>query len=214
MGWPDTRELQVPITSHQVLPATFYQRPAEVVARDLLGCRLLRRWRGIDLVCRIVETEAYLPERDAASHAHRGRTRRNDPMFGPAGRAYVYFIYGMYDMLNVVCDSPDVPSAVLLRAAQPLDGAEHMQRWRGVRRVEDIANGPGKLCRALRISRSLNRHVLWRSPLWILSGGLSADESIARSRRIGVSYAGTDASLPLRFFIRDHPHVSPHRQTG
>jgi DNA-3-methyladenine glycosylase len=200
----------VPSASQRILPAAFYRRPADVVARALLGCLLVRRWRGVELVCRIVETEAYLPDTDAASHAHRGRTRRNAPMFGPAGHAYVYFIYGMYDMLNVVCDAEEVPSAVLLRAAQPLQGVSWMQRWRGVARPHDIANGPGKLCRALRVTRGLNRHALWRPPLWIRSGGLSAGEVVETSARIGVHYAGEDASLPLRFFIRDHPHVSLH----
>lgn len=200
--------------ARDILPAAFYRRAADVVARDLLGCRLVRRWRGVELVCRIVETEAYLPHDDAASHAWRGRTVRNAPMFGPAGYAYVYFIYGMYDMLNVVCDDLDVPSAVLLRAAQPLQEVARMQRWRGVRRPHEVANGPGKLCRAMRVTRALNRHALWRPPLWILSGGLHPQESIATSARIGVAYAGSDAALPLRYFIRDHAHVSPQRQPG
>lgn len=196
------------------LTVTFYARPADKVARALLGCHLVRRWRNVDLVARIVETEAYLPGADAASHANRGRTARNAPMFGDPGHAYVYFIYGMYDMLNVVCDAPGVPSAVLIRAAEPCQGVERMMRWRRVRHPQDIANGPGKLCRAMRIQRSLNRHRLMEPPLWIVPGELRTHESIQVSARVGVAYAGEDARLPLRFFIRDHPHVSPGRPSA
>lgn len=196
------------------LAPTFYARPADVVAPALLGCHLVRRWRGVALVSRIVETEAYLPGADAASHANRGRTPRNAPMFGAPGHAYVYFIYGMYDMFNVVCDAPGVPSAVLIRAAEPVGEVDRMLRWRRVRQVHDIANGPGKLCRAMRITRSLNRHDLQESPLWIASGALQAREVVQVSARIGVAYAGEDAHLPLRFFIRDHRHVSAAQPPG
>jgi DNA-3-methyladenine glycosylase len=196
------------------LSAAFYARPAEVVAPALLGSVLVRRWRQFELVSRIVETEAYLPGTDAASHANRGRTVRNAPMFGSAGHAYVYFIYGMYDMLNIVCDAPGVPSAVLIRAAEPLQEIDRMRRWRQVRREHHIANGPGKLCQAMRITRRLNRHRLQDAPLWIVAGDLRAGESVQVSARVGVAYAGADASLPLRFFIADHPHVSPGRHSA
>lgn len=192
----------------RALAADFYARPADTVARDLLGCQIVRRWRGFELVCRIVETEAYLPGRDAASHANRGRTARNAPMFGAAGQAYVYFIYGMYDMLNVVCDAPGVPAAVLLRAAEPLQEVPRMRRWRRVHHDWQIANGPGKLCQAMRVTRTLNTHPLRDAPLQIVPGGLQPGEKVAVSARIGVGYAGEDAFLPLRFFIDDHPHVS------
>lgn len=198
----------------RALQEDFYARPADRVARDLLGCRLVRRWHGVDLVCRIVETEAYLPGRDAASHANRGRTVRNAPMFGAPGQAYVYFIYGMYDMLNVVCEKPGVPAAVLLRAAEPLQEVPRMQRWRRVRHDWQVANGPGKLCQAMRITRVLNTHPLRNVPLQIVPGKLRHGEHVGVSGRIGVAYAGQDAFLPLRFFIRDHPHVSRVRPAG
>jgi len=204
----------MPIRWSIPLELPFYERPADVVAPALLGCLLVRRWRGVELVSRIVETEAYLPGADAASHANRGRTPRNAPMFGPAGRAYVYFIYGMYDMFNVVCDADGVPAAVLVRACEPVQGADRMMHWRGVRQDHDIANGPGKLCRAMRITRSLNRHDLRRAPLWIAPGELQPREAVERSGRIGVAYAGEDAHLPLRFFIRGHRHVSRGQPLG
>ena len=204
----------MPVPWSKPLASAFYARPADLVAPALLGCLLVRRWRGVELVSRIVETEAYLPGADAASHANRGRTPRNAPMFGVAGRAYVYFIYGMYDMFNVVCDAAGVPAAVLVRACEPVQGIDRMMRWRGVRRVHDIANGPGKLCRAMRITRSLNRHDLRQAPLWIAPGELPAHEVVERSGRIGVAYAGADARLPLRFFIRDHRHVSRGQPLG
>lgn len=198
----------------QALPVGFYERSADVVARQLLGCLLVRRWRRMHLVSRIVETEAYLPGSDAASHANRGRTPRNAVMFGPAGHAYIYLIYGMYDMLNVVCEAENVPAAVLIRAAEPLEQVQHMMRWRNVRQVRQIANGPGKLCQAMRVTRNLNRHRLQEVPLWILPGELHKQETVQVSARIGVAYAGEDAQLPLRFFIGDHPHVSPGRPSG
>lgn len=198
------------------LPASFYRRPAEKVAAELLGCLLVRRLpaspagRAAELlVGRIVETEAYVGETDRASHAHAGRTTRNAPMYGPAGRAYVYFIYGMYDMMNVVCQRAGIPEAVLLRALEPVQGLEAMRRRRpAARRDADLASGPGKLCRALGITRPLNGADLRGEVLWIVRGTLHPGERIARGPRVGVDYAGADARRPLRFWIDGDPHVS------
>src|SRR5437667_11863719 len=106
----------------KILTHSFYNRPAIDVARDLIGKILVRRTRGKELRARIVETEAYIGPHDLACHSSKGRTARTDVMFGPTGRAYVYFIYGMYEMFNIVCGHEGSAQAVLLRAAEPLDG--------------------------------------------------------------------------------------------
>ncbi len=190
----------------------FYDRSAEIVAERLLGCVLVRRWtqgRATHVLAgRIVETEAYVGEADRASHAHAGRTARNAVMYGPAGHAYVYFIYGMYDMMNVVCRGPGRPEAVLIRALEPVAGLETMRLLRPSRRDRDIASGPGKLCRALAITRALNGSALNGAPLWIERGRPRRAESVGRGPRIGVEYAGPDALRHLRFFLHGNPHVS------
>ena len=190
------------------LALSFYDRGAEVVARELLGCVLCRRAGSQVLTGRIVETEAYVGQADRACHAWCGRTLRNTVMFGPPGHAYVYFIYGMYDMLNVVCQPPGQPEAVLLRAVQPLQGIAAMRRRRGSVSPTRLANGPGKLCRAFAIGRRDNGADLRGRWLWIAPGRLHDGERIATSPRIGVDYAGADALRPLRFYIADNPHVS------
>lgn len=198
------------------LPYLFYSRPAEKVAVDLLGCLLVRRMaaangRGPGEVIggRIVETEAYVGEDDRACHAHAGRTARNAVMYGRPGHAYVYFIYGMYDMMNVVCQPEGVPEAVLLRALAPELGLDAMRRRRpAARRDSHLASGPGKLCRALAITRALNGADLKGRELWIVRGGLRPGERVAHGPRIGVGYAGLDAARPLRFWIEGDPHVS------
>jgi DNA-3-methyladenine glycosylase len=195
--------------SQAALPRHFYARQADEVARELLGCVLFRRYRRSLLAGRIVETEAYVGEEDQACHARSGRTKRNAVMYGPPGHAYVYFIYGMYDMLNVVCQPEGTPEAVLLRALEPLDGGDTMRRLRGVAgHPKRLADGPGKLCRALSVTRRQNGIDLLGEQLWIASGTLEASESVQRSARIGVDYAGPDATRLLRFFIAGNAHLS------
>ena len=195
-----------------LLPRSFYRRPADRVALDLLGCSVVRRLDGVCLVGRIVETEAYVGMDDLACHAASGRTARNDVMFGPPGYAYVYFVYGMHHMLNVVCQPRGVPEAVLVRALEPRAGIERMRARRRVRRDTEIASGPGKVCRALGVTRAHNGADLRGADLWIEPGTLAADESVLRGPRIGVDYAGADALRPLRFFIAANPHVSKPRR--
>ena len=209
------------------LSHTFYNASASKVARNLLGCWLVHRPRGNGrlLIGRIVETEAYVGERDRACHAHAGRTARNAVMYGPPGHAYVYFIYGMYDMLNVVCQPTGVPEAVLIRALEPLEGVEIMRRrhrmGRGanrtrrdpiVRRVQSdtqLASGPGKLCRVFGLTRRVHDGIdLAGGVLWIASAPRRRGERIVRGPRIGVDYAGPDAVRPLRFWLDGNPHVS------
>jgi len=191
------------------LPRAFYARPAVLVARDLLGCVLVHQVEDEALVAgRIVETEAYVGERDRACHAHAGRTRRNATMYGPPGHAYVYFVYGMHDMLNVVCREPGEPEAVLVRAVAPLAGQESMRSRRRQAADRDLARGPGRLCRAFAVTRAHDGTDLCRGALWIAQGSLAPRERVARSARIGVEYAGPDARRLLRFYVEGDSHVS------
>jgi len=182
------------------------------VARDLLGRYLVRRIDGERLVLRIVETEAYLGFDDPASHAFGGRrTARTEVMYEAGGVAYVYLIYGMHHCMNVVTGSSGRASAVLLRAGGALEGGEAMLRRRGLGRAPrrgDIAGGPGKICSALGIDRSLTGSDLTRGELRVSSGQPVSRAEIISGPRVGVDYAGEAASWPLRFAIRGHPEVS------
>ncbi len=199
------------------LPPSFYRRPAETVARDLLGRWLVREVEGELLVLRLVEVEAYLGAPDRASHAWGGRrSPRNASLYLPGGRAYVYFIYGMHWCLNAVTGEADVGSAVLLRAGEPVAGEERMRRHRGrpapaPPRPGDVAGGPGKLCQALAIDRACDGLRLDRGPLRLTAGEPVAPERVATGPRIGVAYAGEAAAWPLRFAVAGNLHVSRPR---
>jgi DNA-3-methyladenine glycosylase len=197
------------------LPLSFYRRPAEIVARDLLGRYLVRELEGERLVLRLVEVEAYLGAPDRASHAWDGRrTPRNESLYLPGGHAYVYFIYGMHYCLNAVTGEGGVGSAVLLRAGAPVEGEERMAENRGwTKKVRpgDLAGGPGKICQALGIGRELDGVLLDRPPLSITKGEPVGEELIVASPRIGVDYAGEAAGWPLRFSVRGEPDVSRPR---
>jgi DNA-3-methyladenine glycosylase len=183
-----------------ILQQPFYNRPTLQVARDLLGKKLVRRLDGCDLSGIIVETEAYLGRTDSACHAHRGRTQRNDVMFGPPGCAYVYFTYGMHYLLNLVTEEKDVPCAVLLRALFPVAGIDRMlaRRKRG---GKELTNGPAKLCQALAIDKSFNGWDLTRGKqLWVEDGFVLAPGAIITTPRIGIDYAAPeDRAAPWRF---------------
>ena len=192
------------------LPLSFYRRPADEVARELLGRWIVRDLDGERLVLRIVEAEAYLGAPDRASHAWGGRrTARNESLYLPGGFAYVYFIYGMHWCLNAVTGEKDTGGAVLIRAGEPIEGIERMVENRG--RPKDIATGPGKLCQALGIDRALDGHRLDQPPLTITRGEPVGVEEIAAGPRVGVDYAGEAAAWPLRFAVRGNPHVSKPR---
>ncbi len=197
------------------LPVAFYRRDVTAVARDLLGRFLVRRLGGERLVLRLVETEAYLGAPDRASHAWGGRrTARNASLYLPGGYAYVYFIYGMHFCLNAVAGGRDEGGAVLLRAGEPVAGAERMAALRRLTRPPrpgDLAGGPGKLCRALAIDRTLDGAPLYRGELTLTAGEPAAPAEIAAGPRVGVDYAGTAAAWPLRFALRGNPHVSRPR---
>jgi DNA-3-methyladenine glycosylase len=193
------------------LPADFYARETELVARDMLGAIL--ECHSPEGVCagRIVETEAYLGEHDPACHAAVGRTARTLPLYGPPGTAYVYFIYGMHWCVNAVTREEGLPSAVLVRALEPLDGIELMRRRRpGARRVEELTNGPARLCRALGITGVHNGLSLQHPPLVVRRGRPVPDDAVAVTRRVGITKA---AEWPLRWLVRDNAFVSARGPT-
>src|SRR4030095_2211918 len=153
------------------LPRSFYERSTVVVAKQLLGKYLVRKHPKGNTVGRIVETEAYVGPQDLACHASKGRTARTEVMFGPAGHAYVYFIYGFYNMLNLVTERQDHPAAVLIRAAEPVTGIHLMESRRRNGALRNLASGPGKLCQAFGIDRSLNGADLCGSVLFVEDRG-------------------------------------------
>lgn len=180
------------------LPESFYARPALVVARELLGTLLVVDEGGGRRVGRIVETEAYVGEHDLACHAAKGLTPRTEVMFGPAGRAYVYLIYGMHHCFNVVTDTPGVGAAVLVRAVEPVEGLPPDAR----------TDGPGRVCKALGLTLAHNRRELSSGGLHLLPGAPVPEARVARGPRIGVDYAGAWAAEPFRLWVRDSRHVS------
>lgn len=193
----------------KILPRAFYNRDTEIVARELLGSILecdadQGRASGI-----IVETEAYIGEHDGACHAAAGRTKRTEPLYGPPGNAYVYFIYGMHWCINAVTRAEGLPSAVLIRALEPLEGVDLMRDRRPLARTErDLANGPGKLCAALGIDKRMNGLSLQRRPVVIRAGNSIHDRDVVTGPRIGITQA---ADWPLRYFVRDNRFVSRTR---
>jgi DNA-3-methyladenine glycosylase len=194
------------------LPRGFYARPPTEVAPDLLGRLLVRReLDGTRLVVRIVETEAY-DEGDPASHSFRGPTARNEVMFGGAGRLYVYFTYGMHFCMNVVTGVKGRGSAVLLRAAEPVEGFDVMRRRRGTSDMRRLCSGPARLCDALAVGRPENGVDLVRGGgVWLLEGDPPGRGSILRTTRVGVR---NGAEREWRFLIRDDPFVSRRPATG
>jgi DNA-3-methyladenine glycosylase len=189
------------VTRRKRLALSFYDRPALVVARELLGQVLVHVVDGRRLAGRIVETEAYVGEQDLACHAAKGRTARTEVLYGPPGRAYVYFIYGMYYCFNVVTEPEGVAAAVLVRALEPLEGIAPALSTRG----------PGRLCRALHVTRAQNREPLTGPALFIESAPPVPRQRVRRGPRIGVDYAGKWAVKPFRFWIFGNPHVSGPR---
>lgn len=178
------------------LPRRFYDRDTVTVAQELLGKCLVRRTAAGVLAGRIVEAEAYLGPHDLAAHSARGRTARTEVMFGPPGHAYVYLIYGMYHCMNVVTQAEGIASAVLLRALEP------------VANLAGRTQGPGLLCRAMGIDRSLNGHDLLSDDFFVADDGHIRTRAIVKRPRIGVDYAGHWAKRLLRFYIRDNPWIS------
>lgn len=189
------------------LGRSFYERYTPTVAKDLLGCVLVRVIDGVGLSGRIVETEAYRGSSDPASHAYRGRTRRNEVMFGPPGHAYVYFIMGAHFCLNLTTEQEGSPAAVLIRALEPIRGLELMKRNRRSKDIGRLTSGPGNLTRALAIDRELNGEDVVISERLFLESGEKAAE-IGVSSRVGV---GSGKSAKWRFFVKSSRFVSKGR---
>ncbi|MES2180263.1 MAG: DNA-3-methyladenine glycosylase [Gemmatimonadota bacterium] len=188
------------------LPKCFYDRPTEIVARELLGAVLECTTPDGMTRARIVETEAYTGPEDPACHAAAGLTRRTAHLFGPPGAAYVYLIYGMYWCVNAVTREAGHGSAVLVRAVAPIQGVELMRRRRPrVRTDRDLTNGPGKLCLAMGIDGTMSGTSLRTGPVIIRAGESIDDAQVVVTPRIGISKA---AEWPLRFFVKEDPFVS------
>lgn len=196
----------------QILNQEFYTRDSLEVAKDLLGKILVREEDGIIGKFRIVETEAYRGILDKGAHAYGGkRTDRTKPMYEMGGITYIYLIYGMYNCLNIVTNEMDNPQCVLIRAVEPLDekALEMCKKYRRIKsnKLKDLTNGPGKLCKALSIDRSLNAHsVIDKGPIYIIEG--TSPEKIVQDKRINIDYAEEYKDVEWRFYIEGNLFVS------
>jgi DNA-3-methyladenine glycosylase len=194
------------------LPRAFYERGTLTVARALLNKRLVRRNGRAMLIGRIVEVEAYGGRNDPASHAYRGRTPRNMPMFGDSGHAYIYFTYGSHYCLNVTTQPAGRAGAVLIRAVEPLNGLDVMKRLRPSVAELQLTNGPGKLTKTLGIDKSFNEIDLTRhGPLFITNAGSESSFVIERSPRIGITLG---IERLWRFYIKSNQYVSRSKFTS
>ncbi|WP_344328043.1 DNA-3-methyladenine glycosylase [Streptomyces macrosporus] len=196
------------------LPRDFFHRPVLEVAPDLLGRVLVRTTEDGPVELRLTEVEAYAGRIDPGSHAYRGRTERNAVMFGPPGHAYVYFTYGMWHCLNLVCDGEGTASGVLLRAGEVVRGREWARKRRPkARNDNELAKGPARLATALGVDRALNGTDVCgndpEAPLRILTGTPVPAHRIRTGPRTGVG--GEGAAHPWRYWIADDPTVSPYR---
>jgi DNA-3-methyladenine glycosylase len=193
------------------LGISFYKRPDVVqIARELLGKVLVTQFDGEKTSGRIVETEAYAGSHDRASHAFRGKTPRTEVMFGEGGRAYVYLCYGIHQMFNIVTNINGIPHAILLRAVEPVEGIDIMLRRTGKKHLDQtLTRGPGNVGKAFGFHTSQCGSLLTSEEIYIGDDKFKlTDDMIGISPRIGVAYAGEDALLPYRFFIRGNKFVS------
>lgn len=200
------------------LPREFYSRPTLDVAKDLLGKYLVYRGEeGKKTVCKIVEVEGYIGAIDKAAHSYNNRiTKRTKVMFGAAGYAYVYLIYGMYHCLNVVTQKEGEGSAVLIRAAEPVEGLEIMAQNRYnkpyneliKREIKNITNGPGKLCKAMGITIKDNGIDLLGMKMYITEGEKRERFEVVTTKRINIDYAEEAVHFPWRYYIKDNAYVS------
>ncbi len=194
-----------------------FARPAESLARSLLGCTLVRVTDdGVRLAGRIVETEAYCGPEDQAAHSRNGhRSARNEVMYGKPGLAYVYFTYGMHHCMNVVCGAVDEPVAVLLRALEPVEGIGRMFVNRaGAKprkhplRERDLCSGPARLCQAMEIDLGLNGLDLTSDKRMWIEPREEPPADVVNTTRVGIGEAGEWVEAPLRWYIGDSAHVS------
>nr|WP_302599378.1 DNA-3-methyladenine glycosylase [uncultured Cellulosilyticum sp.] len=194
------------------LTKDFYMRDSITVAKALLGKILVRHVDGENYYFKIVETEAYMGVEDKGAHSYGGkRTTRTAPMFEEGGITYIYLIYGMYNCLNIVVNVKDNPQAVLIRAVEPVDekSISFARENRPIRskKVEDLTNGPGKLCKAMQIDKSLNaKSVMMQGELWIEDAPLCSE--IVADKRINIPYAEEYQDVEWRFYIKGNSFVS------
>jgi len=199
------------------LKIDFYQgRDVVKIAKELLGKILVTKWNGIETSGRIVEVEAYNGVVDKASHAAGGRrTNRNEVMYGEGGVSYVYLCYGIHHLFNVVTNRPETPHAILIRALEPIKGIDVMLERTGKKKLDyTLTKGPGNVSKALGISFKLHSGIsLLSKELFIAEDDFKVNrKDIVASPRIGVDYAGEDAKLPYRFFIKGNPFVSGKKE--
>ena len=196
------------------LPKSFYERDALSVARDLIGCVFAREHRSGRLAVRLVETEAYRGAIDPGSHGYRGPTKRNQTMFGPPGRLYVYLTYGMHWCVNVVCGREGECEAVLLRAGEPVEGTDLMRSFRRVEKERLIAAGPARLAQAMGIDKINDGASLLRGgEFWCEEDEETLDYrngEVAQTTRIGLG-TGRGEDIPWRYVVPGHPHASRKR---
>jgi DNA-3-methyladenine glycosylase len=195
----------------QKLPLSFYLRNDVLkIAKELLGKILVTNWNDEYTSGRIVETEAYAGETDKASHASKGRTARTEVMFNEGGRAYVYLIYGVHQMFNIVTNKEGTPDAVLIRGVEPMEGMDIMLRRTGKKKLDEtLTRGPGNVGRAFGFYTSQCGLLLNSDELFIADDGFKfPKELITTSPRIGVDYAGKHAELHYRFFVKGNKYVS------
>ena len=199
------------------LSKDFYERATLEVAKDLLGKILVREIEGKIVSGRIVEVEAYMEQKDKAAHTYKNKeTKRTAAMFGEAGRAYVYLIYGMYNCLNVVTSAIGIPEGVLIRALEPILGIDEISQNRfkadfkdlTKQQLKNLTNGPGKLCMALKIDKLLNKEDLNGNKLYIKYPDTLEEFSILKSKRVGIDYAEEAIDYLWRFYIKDNRYVS------
>lgn len=189
----------------RVLERDFFNRETTLVAQDLLGKVLETEVQGTKVSGIVVETEAYLGQEDPGSHSFRGKTKRNSVMFGPAGYSYVYQIYGVHFCYNVTTDHDEIPSAVLIRALEPISGINIMKQNRKKEARKDLCSGPAKLVQALGITKSMNGTSAVNGPVRFFDGHLNDPFSIIETTRIGLAQG---ADLKLRYYIENNLYVS------
>ena len=206
-------EFKVEIKARKI-PRTFYERDTLIVAKELLGQYLIHNSHTGSTIGRIVETEAYIGPNDPGSHAYKGRrTKRTEIQFGPGGYAYIYQIYGNHFCFNVVTQKSEMPEVVLVRALEPIEGIELMAKGRGFteitdRNLKNLTNGPGKLCCAMDIDKSLYGYDLCRDKLFITYPNPKSKFEIVATPRINIDYAGEAKKYPWRFLINNNKFVS------
>lgn len=200
----------------KTLAREFYNRDSLIVAKELLGKILVHEIDGQKISAKIVETEAYMGIEDKAAHSYGGRrTPRVEIMYGTAGFSYIFIIYGMYYCFNIVTREEGVPQAVLIRALEPIEGLDLISQNRFKKpynslnksQISGLTNGPGKLCKAFLIDKSLNGEDLCGSKLYI-EEGTDKNFDIISSKRVGIDYAEEAKDYPWRFYIKDNKYVS------